>query len=160
MNESNELKNLLSTLKIKSNPEVENNNNPKENSLNNQNDSVNINRKFLRLRYYRYILRNNNNLPIEYQKEKHYSTIAIGVVLSTYLNLTFKFKILRKPSFIFRGSRNRILIFFTLNFLIMIALNFFRISIKLYNSSFSGLNEEQIAIKINNLENNKIFMNV
>ena len=159
MNESNELKNLLSTLKIKSNAEVDDKNNPKENYLNNQNDSANINRNFLHLRYFLYILR-KNYLPIEYQKEKHYSTIAIGVVICAYLNLTFKYKILRKPSFIFSGSRNRILIYFTLNFLIMIALNWFRISLKLYNSYFSGLNEEQIAIKIKNLENNKIFMNV
>ena len=42
----------------------------------------------------------------------------------------------------------------------MIQLNVFRISLKFYNSYFSGLNEEQIAIKIKNLENNKIFMNV
>ena len=51
MNESNELKNLLSTLKIKSNAEVDDKNNPKENYLNNQNDSANINRNFLHLRY-------------------------------------------------------------------------------------------------------------
>ena len=50
MNESNELKNLLSTLKIKSNAEVDDKNNPKENYLNNQNDSANINRNFLILK--------------------------------------------------------------------------------------------------------------
>ena len=159
MNESNELKNLLSTLKIKSNAEVDDKNNPKENYLNNQNDSANINRNFLHLRYFLYILR-KNYLPIEYQKEFLYSTIAVGAVYGIYLYLVLKFKILRKPSFIFSGSRNRIFLYITVNLSFMIQLNVFRISLKLYNSYFSGLNEEQIAIKIKNFENNKIFMNV
>ena len=153
MNESNELKNLLSTLKIKSNAEVDDKNNPKENYLNNQNDSANINRNFLHLRYCLYISRNNNNLPIEYQKELRYSNLPIAAFY--YICFRHYWK-LRKPSFIFGGPFYWVLINFVFTLSFILQLNGLRICLKSYNSCFSGLNQEQIAIEIKNLENNKI----